>query len=435
MTLLPRRALLCAPFLASLPLAGRAARAQGAPPIRRLVVMFTPNGTVPDAWRPTGGERDFALGPILAPLERHRARLIIVDGVEHHTAADGPGDGHQKGIGQMLTAVPLGAGAFTAGNAAPAGWAGGPSVDQVVADAVSAGRRFRSLEFGVQCGAADNWGRMCFRAAGRPLAPMDDPVAAWARLFAPSADPDAAQAILARRRSALDLARSTLASLRAELSPADRARLDASADAVREAERALPVPGLDEARRCGVTAAPPRADDDPERLPALGQAQVGLLTAALACDLTRVATLQWTRAASPATFPWLGVFERHHDLSHLSPDVSDVRDKLVRVQRWYAEQFAHLLDALAAAGDGGLLDDTLVAWCNELATGHDHGARGVPWVFAAGRNVPVRAGRFVRAQGTSHGDLLAAVCQAMGLSTVTSFGDPRYARGAYGGLR
>ena len=38
------------------------------PPQKRLIVFFTPNGTIPDAWRPTGGERDFTLSTILSPM-------------------------------------------------------------------------------------------------------------------------------------------------------------------------------------------------------------------------------------------------------------------------------------------------------------------------------------------------------------------------------
>ena len=61
-------ALLAAPFCDLLTRPARAAEIGGA---RRLLVLFSPNGTVHQHWRPTGGERDFAFAPgsILEPLE------------------------------------------------------------------------------------------------------------------------------------------------------------------------------------------------------------------------------------------------------------------------------------------------------------------------------------------------------------------------------
>jgi hypothetical protein len=155
-------AALALPWLASLgPRAARAATA----PIKRFIVMFSPNGTLPGAWTPTGTETSFALGPILAPLAPHQADLVVVAGLNQQ---GGGGDGHQNGIGGMLTGTGLNPGPFAGVGAAPAGWAMGPSVDQRIAAAMNAPTKYRSLELGVQVGAADNWGRMIYRAANQP---------------------------------------------------------------------------------------------------------------------------------------------------------------------------------------------------------------------------------------------------------------------------
>src|SRR6187399_1820459 len=53
-----------------------AARAQSGPR-KRLVVWFTPNGTVESEFRPKGGETDFTLGKILEPLTPHRDQLLL----------------------------------------------------------------------------------------------------------------------------------------------------------------------------------------------------------------------------------------------------------------------------------------------------------------------------------------------------------------------
>ena len=41
---------------------------------------------------------------------------------------------------------------------------------------------------------------------------------------------------------------------------------------------------------------------------------------ALACDITRVASLQWSRSVSQTRFSWLNITEGHHDLSHRPDD-------------------------------------------------------------------------------------------------------------------
>ena len=52
---------LALPLLTSLD--SRSARA--APHPKRLIVFFSANGTIAEAWRPTGGEKDFVFSEIL----------------------------------------------------------------------------------------------------------------------------------------------------------------------------------------------------------------------------------------------------------------------------------------------------------------------------------------------------------------------------------
>src|SRR6201999_2163080 len=132
------------------------APAQAAAP-KRFVVMFSPDGLLP-SWTPTGTETDFTLSTILSPLAPYQGDIVVVRGLYQE---GGGGDGHQNGIGGMLTGTTLNAGPFGGTMAAPAGWASGPSVDQRIADVIGQETKLRSLELGVQVGAADNWGRMC----------------------------------------------------------------------------------------------------------------------------------------------------------------------------------------------------------------------------------------------------------------------------------
>ncbi|MEO8181412.1 MAG: DUF1552 domain-containing protein, partial [Deltaproteobacteria bacterium] len=92
------------PLLESLP-----ARAQQATPApKRLVLLFNPNGTIPDAFWPAAGatETEFSLGPILAPLNDFKDRLLLLHGIEISVAEQanvGPGGPHQKGLGGLFT--------------------------------------------------------------------------------------------------------------------------------------------------------------------------------------------------------------------------------------------------------------------------------------------------------------------------------------------
>ena len=99
-------AALALPLLTSWP---RRARAADPPPVfpKRLVIMFSPNGTVKRNWVPTGTPTSWELSPILAPLAPHKEQLVVLEGINMGTARNGPGDGHQTGMGHMLTAQEL----------------------------------------------------------------------------------------------------------------------------------------------------------------------------------------------------------------------------------------------------------------------------------------------------------------------------------------
>ena len=72
---------------------------------------------------------------------------------------------------------------------------------------------------------------------------------------------------------------------------------------------------------------------------------------ALACDLTRVASLQWSRSVSQVRFTWLGIPDGHHDLSHRSDTDADAVDKLTHINTWYATQMAGLITRLKPTPD------------------------------------------------------------------------------------
>jgi hypothetical protein len=186
------------------------------------------------------------------------------------------------------------------------------------------------------------------------------------------------------------------------------------------------VPSLDG----GIDAA---ANDS---FPHVGQMQMDLLVMALACDLTRVASLQWSRAASQVRFSWLDITAAHHDLSHRGDSDTAAIDMLTRINRWYAEQLAYLIGRMKQIpeGDGTLFDNTLILWCNELAKGNTHSRVDAPYVLAGRAGGSLATGRYLRFDGdVPHNNLLLSLVHAMGQDD-GSFGKPEWCTGPLTGL-
>jgi hypothetical protein len=410
--------LLAAPILG---LVSRTTRADTSKIAKRLVIFFSPNGTIHEHWRPTGSGSSFSFpaGSILEPLAKHQGDVIVCDGIDYQGVSN-----HEAGMASMLTG---------AGDAPSA--TGGMSVDQYVASKIGQNDRFASLELGVQTSA---WGgnvqtRMSYAAPGQFVPPDDSPKSVFSRLFGDVAAPGMVDHALARRQSVIDLVRGEIKDLRAQVGKEEQAKLDQHLEALRKVELGLsgPAPGAS----CTTPAAPAITGDyDNDQFPAIGKAQMDLLVLALSCGMTRVASIQWNHTVGPAVFSWVGVSDGHHSLSHSDDGNAAGVASFVKTERWYAQQFAYLLDQLAATPDpegGTLLDSTQVVWCKELGDGRLHDCKSVPWVLAGGPTF--KNGRYLNFQGAPHQKLLVSICQAMGLDNMT-FGDPTKGVGPLSGL-
>src|SRR5947209_16960535 len=88
------------PFLVGLPSLGLASPAR---PRQRLIVMFTPNGTIPPSFWPEETGTDFKLKEILTPLEPFKNRMLILNGLTNKVRGDG--DNHMREMSCLLTAI------------------------------------------------------------------------------------------------------------------------------------------------------------------------------------------------------------------------------------------------------------------------------------------------------------------------------------------
>lgn len=433
------------PFLDAMVGTGRRARAAGGTEFpKRFVVWYTPNGTVPKNFWPergtSGDDTDFAMSPILEPLERHKGDLLVLEGIDMESSKNGPGDAHQKGTGHCLTGVELQEGDFPGDAGLSAGWSSGISIDQHIANHCGQDNLFLSLEFGVVTQGSSVRSRMSYRGAGQPLPPENDPFTMYLRLFGdPSVTPEERMRLTARRAAVLDVVSEQYTQLRSKLGSDDRFKLDTHLEAISTIqtrlnkgtvnfEGACQRPDLGEALDVNRVA----------NMPLIGKLQMDLMAMAFACDLTRVASLMWSQSTANHIYSWLGedIREGHHPLAHKG-DADTVKiEQNTRVNKWHAEQLAYFIDKLKSIpeGDGTVFDNTVIFWTNEQAKGNNHDRDNMPYLLAGSAGGHFRTGRYItQPSPIGHNRLLVSLMNAMGVEG-EEFGNPEYGRGPISGL-
>jgi Protein of unknown function (DUF1552) len=412
------------PFLAGLP------SLIGAPiPQRRqrLIIVFSPNGTLPNEFWPDEEGEAFNFKSILQPLEPFKDRTLILKGV--HNKIRGDGDNHMRGMSCLLTASELLPGNIQGGSNTPAGWAGSISIDQELRNFFQSQpetrTRFGSLEFGVAVpNRADPWTRMCYAGANQPVAPIDDPYRMFEKLYGQMKDKDSLVSIL-------DDVRDDLKRVSARLSARDKLMLEQHVTLVRSLEQELKNP-------VETHLAHPMPELDPgielvnDNTPELSRMQINLLVNALSNDMTRVATLQYMRSVGQAQMRWLGVQEGHHSLSHDPDDNKESYAKLLKINTWFCGELAYLAKRLSdtpePTGEGSMLDHTLIVWTNELGKGNSHTLDNIPLVLIGG-GAGFQMGRALKFDKVAHNRLWLTIAHALGHHDLKTFGKAQLCEG------
>ena len=404
------------PFLGGLPSLSAASSTQKR---KRLVIVFSPNGTLPNEFWPEEEGEDFQFKSILQPLEPFRKQTLVLKGVFNKIRGDG--DNHMRGMSCLLTADNLLPGNIMGGGGAPAGWASGVSIDQEIKKALQARSdtktRFGSLEFGVAVpNRADPWTRMSYLGPNQPVAPVDDPYQMFAKMYGQMKDKDSLVSIL-------DDVKEDLQRVAKKLSARDKQMLEEHMALVRNMETELKTPLQ--------TVAHPMPDLDPgielvnDKTPQISRMQINLLVNALSNDMARVATFQFMRSVGQAQMRWLGVEEGHHSLSHDPDDNKDSFSKLQKINTWFCSQFAYLAKRLSEtpepSGGGSMLDHTLLVWTNELGKGNTHTLDNIPIVMVGG-GAGFKMGRSLKLDNVAHNRLWLSIAQAMGHDGLQTFG-------------
>lgn len=408
------------PFVLNLPSLGFANQTRRK---QRLVVMFSPNGVVPDTFWPDEAGRGFTFKPSLTPLAPYQDRTLVLHGVCDKVRGDG--DSHMRGIGCLLTGVELFPGNIQGGSDTPAGWASGLSIDQEIKGFLQSDEatrtRFGSLEFGVMVpDRADTWTRMVYSGSNRPVAPIDDPYQMFGKLYGQMKDGQMLASIL-------DDLNDDLKKVSQTVSTADRRLLDEHATFVREMEDELRSAA---AARAGhqVPELEPGVKEQNDNMPRLSKMQIDLMVNSFTNDFARVATLQYTNSVGGAKMHWLGVDQGHHELSHEPDSNAAAQEKLTNINRWFCEQLAYLCKRLAETPEPGqpgcLLDNTVIVWTNELGKGNSHTLDNIPFVLV-GNGLDFQMGQSLKLGKVPHNRLLLSLAHGFG-HRLTKFGNPDF---------
>jgi hypothetical protein len=120
----------------------------------------------------------------------------------------------------------------------------------------------------------------------------------------------------------------SIGQLERRVSSEDKARLEAHLGGICSIEQQLEGSSA----TCAALTLPAKVDVRAmANYPTVSRLQTDLMLLAHTCGLTRVSTFMWANADSWQYYPWIGVNEEHHELSHAGDQDSVSIDKLVKI--------------------------------------------------------------------------------------------------------
>jgi hypothetical protein len=368
-----------------------------AKPVRRLGVVYHPNGVIYENWLPKGAGPGFELSRVLSPLEPFRDQLLVVTGLSSHQAealGDGGGD-HSRATGSYLTGVHVRKSDSVVENSI--------SMDQVAARALQAETQLSSLQLTVDdnslVGSCDV-GYSCAYSSTLswltptlPLMAENNPRVVFERLFGSSDSTDTRLRASRLRQdlSILDSVSARVRQLQQKLGPADTTKVNDYLESLRDVERRI-----QKAEEQSATGEP--GVDRPAGVPDGFEPHVQLLydlqLLAYRSDLTRVITFMYGREQTGRPYPQIGVPEPHHSLTHHQNDPVKM-EKCTLIQTYHVKLFAAYLQKLRATpdGDGSLLDHVILLYGSGISNSDRHTHGPLPTLLLGGGAGTIKGGR------------------------------------------
>ncbi len=375
--------------------------AAAAKPVKRLGVVYLPNGViVKDLIPPTTGA-GFEITPILRPLEPFRNHLTVVSGLANVAgdpvdAGSGP---HSRTSGCYLSGVRV-------KHTESSDLRAGRTMDQFAADELGKDTPLRSLELALEpnftVGGCEG-GYSCtyintfsWIAPDRPLPMETNPAVVFERLFGDGGTGAARLARMRRDRSILDAVTTSLGRLQRAVGPGDRRMLDEYFDAVRDVERRVQQAGTH-------AEASPEGLEKPFGIPVLfadhAHLMFDLMYLAFRADLSRVVTFQLGRELGSRAYPEIGVAESHHGISHHGNAPEKIAG-CAKINEYHMQLFSHLVGRMASTpdGDGSLLDHSILLAGGAMGDSDLHSPHNLPTVLVGSGCGQLKPGRHVRAK-------------------------------------
>lgn len=400
------------------------AYAQSATKVSPLFVLwFFGNGSLPGLWKPqkTGSGSSWDLSPSLQGLSSLKSHLTVLSGLTNKLVVGG--HEHPTGSAGATTGAPLSGNAVTA-----------PSIDQVVANLISAGAPFKSIEVGVTpatpAGPEDSLATVSHRGPNAKNVPEYDPKAVFNRLFTgktTTSAPDQATQLASVRKSVLDAVLADGAALQKKLGANDRQRLEQHLASIRSIEQRLTTTSTTTPTACTNLATPTVGKDvNSEAPPSVNSAMADLSMLALACDRTRVLSFVFSLPAAHVYYRHLGTnmnADFHDTICH--GDAGDQSNQ-PRVQTgvdYVVKCLSEFLNKMKSTAHGAtnLLDQSLVLATSDTAWGKIHTNSEWPVLLAGKAGGKLQGDGHYNFPGDNLSKALLTVAQIMG-STATAFG-------------
>ena len=435
---LPRRTLLrglgasvALPLLDSMVPALTAQELTSALPVKRLGIIYVPNGVFMDNWTPPEGGSDFSLPSTMEPLAPFQDQMLVLTGLSNKMGDAWPGEGagdHARAAGAYLTGVHP---KKTEGADLQAGL----SMDQIIARQLGQHTQLTSLELSLESrenvGACDPGyacayaNTLCWSSATTPLPMENNPRVVFERLFGgnESTDPEAWRARREEDSSILDAVGDKIAKLQGDLGHRDQLKLDEYLESIRNAERRIQMAEAQSERELPVI-------EQPAGVPATFQEHAKIMfdlqLLAFQADLTRVITFMVGHETSQRAYPEIGVPDAHHPLSHHGGSAEKI-EKLIRVNGYHAEMFAYYLDRMKNTPDseGSLLDNSTILYGSGMSDGNGHNHHNLPTLIVGGGAGSIKGNRhlvYPREQETPITNLFLDLLEKFDIP-LESFGD------------
>lgn len=419
---------------------------------KRLMIVIGTNGTIGGEFFPTGDGSDLtklAFPQITKPLEKYRDDLIFIENLDMKIFNKLPlkNGGAHDNYGVMFTGE-LGE-QRNLGD--PRGFRPPfpikPSIDHWIQEGLTKrGVMTPKLHLGVQIENSGTNQKRCFwRGKDQPVSPENNPTkVAGSILGGGGAGTPDVDRLYQEKKMLLDYVGRDVDRFAKKFGGDEKSKIEAHLQSVKDIETQLKNLAALPKGKC--TAPSTMGLDDTKAQPDarykdIMAVQLDIAVAALACNATRIATVQLNNGhGNGVVYSWLGLSGKgmefgvrdSHDLAH-RPGAGNV-DK-IKVENWYAQQFAGLIEKMKGIkeGNGTLLDNTAVLWLNHMGNGGGHTSNKLPWVIAGSCGKYFKTGVYRRGQAPATNELLIALSHAMDVPSM-GWGDPEFG-GEMTGLR